>query len=372
QITKWQEMIKPYINSPNLRYHDTSSYIEDKSATDSWADTYRDYKLINSGEWNYFTVRQNAIKAYLNPSSENTLTLNAGKGYFCTENGDVQTLSYTFATGDKLGEILERNDFSWSLFSTHDGIEDYWIYFSYEEEDGLYYYRNCFVDSEGNDIDRNYSFYESTTLDTKYNKMHEVTLDFNGVEYNGKTSVKRMIPEYLPIAGFTSGVLPDILDDKVFTGWSYDQEGKDIADYLDLNLFKSDRTLYAVWIAKDELVLPYEFNGDVTITFTYNPEHFDSNVVGSYSENAEVYLMFPGSNWQPNEYYKLTRQNDGIYAKTFNWGDDIKPGFDTWNGYKFFIKEGDQNNWLGAEEYKFSLPDIYAQPDEDRNFRLVY
>jgi hypothetical protein len=131
-----------------------------------------------------------------------------------------------------------------------------------------------------------------------------------------------------------------------------------------------DITLYAYWV--DSVVLPYEFNGDGTITFTYNPEHFDSNVVGSYSKNAEVYLMFPGSNWQANEYYKLTRQDNGIYAKTFNWGEDIKPGFDTWNGYKFFIKEGEKDNWLGADVYSFELPDIYAQPDGDRNFRLVY
>ena len=58
--------------------------------------------------------------------------------------------------------------------------------------------------------------------------------------------------------------------------------------------------------------------------------------------------------------------------KTFNWLKDIKPGFDSWNGYKFFIREGKNEKWLGADVYSFELPDIYAQPDGDRNFRLVY
>ena len=151
--------------------------------------------------------------------------------------------------------------------------------------------------------------------------------------------------------------------------WFCDANGDSVSNSTK---FYESGTIYTNWVDFTGVVVPYCFEDWDNITFTYNPEHFDSNVVGSYSENAEVYLMFPGSNWQPNEYYKLTRQNDGIYAKTFNWGNDIKPGFDTWNGYKFFIKEGDQDNWLGAEEYKFSLPDIYAQPDGDRNFRLVY
>ena len=151
--------------------------------------------------------------------------------------------------------------------------------------------------------------------------------------------------------------------------WFCDANGDSVSNSTK---FYESETIYTNWVDFTDVVVPYCFEDWETITFTYNPEHFDSDVVGSYSENAEVYLMFPGSNWQPNEYYKLTRQNTGIYTKTFNWEQDIKPGFDSWNGYKFFIKEGEKDNWLGADVYSFELPDIYAEPDGDRNFRLVY
>ena len=358
QIIKWQEMIEPYICSPNLRYHDTTSYLEDRTNA-TWGDTYRDYKLINSGEWNYFTVRQNAIKAYLNPSSENTLTLNAGKGYFCTENGDVQTLSYTFATGDKLGDILERNDFQyWCLFPAHDEIDDYLFYFGYEE-DGLYYYPTWFVNSEGQDIDWNYSFYESTTLDIKYNKMQEVTLDFNGVEYGGNISVKQMIPEYLQIAQFTNGILPEEINNKLFTGWAYDEDGYYVTDNLDPNFFAFDETLYAVWL--DPSVLPYYFNMD-TVTFVFRPDDYYVNPSEIYS----VHLMsgFTEAGW--GNFYdvnKLTKDTDGNYSITLSMSDVNNGGT-----FKFRVNE---EIWFGGNELRHRFPSKYLS-GENKDFKLVF
>ena len=61
RIKKWQSMIEPYIFSDKLIYSDTTSYLEDRTNA-TWGDTYRDYKLTTPGEWNFFTVRQNAIK----------------------------------------------------------------------------------------------------------------------------------------------------------------------------------------------------------------------------------------------------------------------------------------------------------------------
>ena len=291
RIKKWQSMIEPYLYSDNLVYQDTTSYLEDRTNA-TWGDTYKDYKLITPGEWNFFTVRQNAIKNAKLPTLETTglvLTLDAGDGYFWTGSGDgTHKLYCSFKSGDTFSNILSAGGFKgWTVWINGDGLK-----YGYEKE-GRYYWPNWFCDANGDSVSNSTKFYESGTIYTNW-------VDFTGV------------------------------------------------------------------------VVPYCFEDWDNITFTYNPEHFDSNVVGSYSKNAEVYLMFPGNNWKQNEYYKLTRQNDGIYAKTFNWGNDIKPGFDTWNGYKFFIKENDKENWLGVVEYKFSLPDIYAQPDGDKNFRLVY
>ena len=360
QITKWQEMIKPYINSSNLVYKDTTSTLEDKTNA-TWGDTYRDYKLTTPGRMNYFTVRQNAIKAYLNPSSENTLTLNAGKGYFCTENGDVQTLSYTFATGDKLGEILERNDFSRCLFPAHDEIDDYLFYFGYEE-DGLYYYPTWFVNSEGQDVDWNYSFYESTTLDIKYNKMHEVTLDFNGVEYCGNTSVKQMIPEYLQIADFTNDILPEEINNKLFTGWAYDEYGDFVTDRLDPWFPEFDGTLYAVWIYLSSLDIPYYFTNDKSlITFVFNPLHYNITC----PENADVYLMFNGNGWKPNENHRLEKQDDGTYTLSLNWEEE-----GPFKEYKFFIQSNGQ--WCGGWEYNRYLPENFLESSGNKNFIVAY
>jgi hypothetical protein len=151
--------------------------------------------------------------------------------------------------------------------------------------------------------------------------------------------------------------------------WFCDANGDSVSNSTK---FYESGTIYTNWVDFTGVIVPYCFEDWDNITFTYNPEHFDSNVVGSYSGNAEVYLRFPGNNWSVSEDYKLTRQNNGIYTKTFNWEKDIKPGFDTWNGYKFLIREGGNEKWLGADVYSFELPDIYAQPDGDRNFRLVY
>ena len=366
QIKKWHEMIKDFIKgSEDLLlfpidngHYDTTPYIADEPAY--WSGPYKPYTIYTPGELNFFTVRQAAIKN-ARISSDNLLTLDAGKGYFYMGEGKepVKNLYYTFTTGDKLGEIFERNGFQyWCVWNSPDGTFRYGY-----EEDGSYFYPDWFIDESGNYVWDDTRIYKSTKLTATYCKYYTVTFNCNGGTYDGKTSINQMVPENFAISDYD--FTPE-KDGVYFYGWS-----TSTSEYIELTYMPSnDVTLYAYWV--DSVVLPYEFNGDGTITFTYNPEHFDSNVVGSYSENAEVYLMFPGSNWQANEYYKLTRQNNGIYAKTFNWGEDIKPGFDSWNGYKFLIKEDVNEKWLGADVYTFELPDIYAEPDGDRNFRLVY
>ena len=62
QIKKWHSMIKPFINSVNLIYKDTTNKFIDKPA--DWGDTYKPYTVYTVGKFNYFTVRQETIQNF--------------------------------------------------------------------------------------------------------------------------------------------------------------------------------------------------------------------------------------------------------------------------------------------------------------------
>ena len=149
RIKKWQSMIEPYIYSDKLIYSDTFPSLEDKSATEGWANTYKPYTLYTPGEWNYFTVRQNTIKnaklsgSNSNPSSELVLTLDAGDGYFWTGSGDgTDKLYCNFKSGDAFSKIKSSCGFQgWTVWLNGDGLK-----FGYEK-DGHFYWPDGFCDS---------------------------------------------------------------------------------------------------------------------------------------------------------------------------------------------------------------------------------
>ena len=341
QIKKWHEMIKPYINSTNLRYHDTTSYLEDKTNA-TWGDTYRDYKLITPGKMNYFTVRQKAIKACINPSNEKlTLTLTAGDGTF--SSGET-TCTFEFTEGTTLAEVLDVNDFEGWKIQTDEGKYTFYgnVEYSYIK-DGVYYYPWCFIDSEGNEIyEENFSevtLFEDTTLNSLYKKYVPITFDLNPIL---DISEEFYLLEELDIAelGVSS------FDDYVFLGWTFTPNGTDFVTKVP----SSPVTLYAKWLSKDELVLPYEFSEDLSkITFIFRPS--DYNVSLSSSTNYNVYLMssftlpdgWPESNC--SEHNRLIKGNDGNYRLTLNTSEV----YNNWHGFQFFVK-GVQ--WCGVKQYK--------------------
>ena len=340
QITKWQEMIKPYINSPNLRYHDTTSSLEDKTNA-TWGDTYRDYKLTTPGRMNYFTVRQKAIKSCVNPSDEKlTLTLNAGNGSFSSGS---KTLNYEFTEGTTLAEIFESNDFDgWTLFTDNDKFSFYdYLKYSYEKN-GVYYYPWCFIDSEGNEIYEDnlnqITLYEDTTLNTLYKKYVPITFDGN-VLWDG--FVEYYLFEEFDIAEL--GV-PET-EDYLCIGWTLTPDGNDFVTKVP----SEPVTLYAKWISKDEIVLPYEFSEDFSkITFIFRPS--DYNVSLSSSTNYNVYLMSSFTlpeGWPESacsEDNRLVKGNDGIYRLTI----DSIDVYHNWHGFQFCVK-GVQ--WCGPNQY---------------------
>ena len=368
RIKKWHEMIKPYIYGNKLNYDfeqpNTDRYcgvykeIADFPA--DWGNPYKEYKLYTSGNMNYFTVRQNTIKQYLNKSSELILTLKAGEGYFyqSQSNYQIKSYTYTFKKGDSLQKILDANGFNgWTVWPNN----NYAINYSYEK-DGSFYYPDWFCDANGDLVYKNTTFAESTTLNTLYRKFYTATLNLNGGIYNGsENSVNKLIPYVFYIDDFD--ITPS-KDGFIFGGWT---ETKDGTDYVRIMPSKNV-TLYAKWVSSANV--PYCFNDNGTITFTFRPADFDVDC----PDNATVYLMSSNCGWQVNDVYKLTKQEDGIYSITLNWDSQVKSGIEYFNGYKFFIKES--NTWLGYGQYKHELPNSLAyyegENDNEMNFKIVY
>ena len=348
QITNWQSMIQNYINSPDLEYKDTTSVIEDKVA--DWSSTFVDYKIYTPGDLNYFTVRQKAIKSYLNPSSEKlTLTINAGEGTF--ESGN-KTMTCEFKSLDTIKDIMEQNNI---------GIKqtDYAnISYAYEK-DGYYYYPDCFVDEKGNEVAISTALFDSIVLNVKYKKWIPVVLNFNGGMWNDESSINKYVKE----GGNIGNDYIPYKEGYVFAGWTLTAD-KD--DYVD-TVGDKGITVYAKWVSKSEIKPLYEYSQDNTkVTFIFRPADFGYNWPSS--ANYTVRLMSLPTGWKYNNDYHFTKQDDGTYTITLNYSE-IRDGFGDWAGFKFYVKETD--DWLGPNEYKAVIaPEQIYGNEDDPNFRF--
>lgn len=348
QITNWQSMIQNYINSPDLKYEDTTSSFEDKVA--DWSITFVDYKIYTPSSLNYFTVRQKAIKAYLNPSSDKlTLTINAGEGTF--ESGK-KTIICDFKMLDTVSDVISRNNVS-IKFTEKDTIE-----YAYEK-DGYYYYPDCFVDEKGNEVAISTALFDSIVLNVKYKKWIPVVLNFNGGMWNDESSINKYVME----GGNIGNDYIPYKEGYVFAGWTLTAD-KD--DYVD-TVGDKGITVYAKWVSKSEIKPLYEYSQDNTkVTFIFRPADFGYNWPSS--ANYTVRLMSKPTGWKYNNDYHFTKQDDGTYTITLNYSE-IQEGFGGWAGFKFYVKETD--DWLGPNEYKAVIaPEQIYGNEDDPNFRF--
>lgn len=354
QITNWQSMIQNYINSPDLNYKDTTSSFEDKVADWCRDNCDVDYKIYTPSSLNYFTVRQKAIKAYLNPSSDKlTLTINAGEGTF--ESGK-KTIICDFKMLDTVSDVISRNNVS-IKFTEKDTIE-----YAYEKG-GYYYWPVHFVDEKGNKVSEDTTLFESMVLNVAYAKYIPVVFDFNGGTYDSTSSVTTYILENDAIGKYY--VVKPSKDGYVFIGWTATKDG---TDYVE-SIGDKDITLYAKWVSQDEAKPLYEYSQDNTeVTFIFRPTDFGYNWPSS--ANYTVRLMSEATGWSDNGNYYLTKQDDGTYTITLKYSE-IEEGFGWWPGFKFYVKE--TNDWLGPNKYKGLIaPEqiIYGDNPNDPDFRF--
>ena len=348
QITNWQSMIQNYINSPDLKYEDTTSSFEDKVA--DWSITFVDYKIYTPSSLNYFTVRQKAIKAYLNPSSDKlTLTINAGEGTF--ESGK-KTIICDFKMLDTVSDVISRNNVS-IKFTEKDTIE-----YAYEK-DGYYYYPDCFVDEKGNEVAISTALFDSIVLNVKYKKWIPVVLNFNGGMWNDESSISKYVME----GGNIGNDYIPYKEGYVFAGWTLTAD-KD--DYVD-TVGDKGITVYAKWVSKSEIKPLYEYSQDNTkVTFIFRPADFGYNWPSS--ANYTVRLMSEATGWSDNGNYYLTKQDDGTYTITLKYSE-IEERFGWRPGFKFYVKETDK--WLGPNKYNAVIsPEQICGDEDDPDFRF--
>ena len=356
QITNWHKLISKYVNSKDLLYKDTTNEIRDEVA--DWSDPFVDYKIFTKGNKNFFTIRQKIIKSCLNPGSEKlTLTLNAGDGNFITADGNKATVTYEFNAAANLKEIFNANGFKSWQEEFKDGVGNY----SYIKE-GIYYYPFGFVDSNGifttiNEAD-SITLIENTTYNTVYHKYINVTFDLNGGTYDGKSTVQKYVKEDDSI----SGIFAPEKSGYIFKGWTLEKDGSNTTS-------SPTEKVYAKWEQSGESVPVYYYSEDESqITFIFRPADFGFN--WNIDADYKVRLMSQATSWKYNEYYHLTKNEDGNYSITLNYRD-IYEGFSIWQGFKFFVKDSDK--WLGPKEYKLMLSKdeiIVGDNPNDPNFKL--
>ena len=356
QITNWHKLISKYVNSKDLLYKDTTNEIRDEVA--DWSDPFVDYKIFTKENKNFFTIRQKIIKSCLNPGSEKlTLTLNAGDGNFITADGNKATVTYEFNAAANLKEIFNANGFKSWQEEFKDGVGNY----SYIKE-GIYYYPFGFVDSNGifttiNEAD-SITLIENTTYNTVYHKYINVTFDLNGGTYDGKSTVQKYVKEDDSI----SGIFAPEKSGYIFKGWTLEKDGRNTTS-------SPTEKVYAKWEQSGESVPVYYYSEDESqITFIFRPADFGFN--WNIDADYKVRLMSQATSWKYNEYYHLTKNEDGNYSITLNYRD-IYEGFSIWQGFKFFVKDSDK--WLGPKEYKLMLSTdeiIVDDNPNDPNFKL--
>ena len=350
QITNWQSMIQNYINSPDLKYEDTTSSFEDKVADWCRDNCDVDYKIYTPSSLNYFTVRQKAIKSFLNPSSEKlTLTINAGEGTF--ESGK-NTITCEVNALDTIQDIMQKNAIGLK-FKEEAGIS--YVY----KKDGYYYYPDCFVDEKGNKVETSVALFDSMVLNVKYKKWIPVVLNFNGGTWDDESSITTYILENDKI---DNDYVP-YKEGYVFAGWTATKDG---TDYVE-SIGDKDITLYAKWVSQDEAKPLYEYSSDNTeVTFIFRPTDFGYNWPSS--ANYTVRLMSEATGWSDNGNYYLTKQDDGTYTITLKYSE-IEEGFGWWPGFKFYVKETDK--WLGPNKYNAVIsPEQICGDEDDPDFRF--
>lgn len=324
EIQRLQAMVEDYVYSSDLTYTNTSSSIEDNTA--SWCTNYGKYKLLSNDDTNYFKTKANTVKDYT--ASQVTFNFNAS-------DGTIVTLI------DKKG--IPYYDGYFAVGSVGTSIDEFYsdIYSEVYEFEGWY------DAAEGGNL----VFAMPSGKTTLYahwspKDVYQITFKLNGgrssssITDGGTQSLYD--GDYLPNFGITKEE-----DNEFFIGWYDAQEGGNLVEYA-----KSDMTVYAHYRE-----LPYKYwidDSSVThLSFAFNPEDYFGL---SSEENYTVIHACELSGWGEST-VEMTKDVNGVYrceytSKNYNI-------LSMWPGYKFIVDgtlsdSGYISGWTGAYDgYKY-------------------
>ena len=335
QITRWQNMIRDFIGSKDLKYNDTTPTFQDKVA--SWGTPNYPYTLYTPGDMNYFTVRQRSIQNYLYPSDgKKTLTINAGKGFFYNGEDQTNTLSFKFESGTRFDEILKQHQFDYFKLDN----EEYGIKYSYEE-DGVYYVATALMDSYGN----TFSFYDNrvlwddATYEVYYSHYVPITLNFNGGtwwdEEKQETITDFIVKYYLAGEWFEPEIWPS-KEDCYFKDWTFVDGSK--VEYVP----NEPTTVYAKWGPLSDFY-DYLENGDIIGDFALWKDEF-GNDIGAPLENLGTGLYSYTFTYYSDNMNKWGSSNGSVKFK-------FRPNR-KWDGTQIGIQYEGEQVWIdGGSPY---------------------
>lgn len=330
EIQRLQGMVKDYVYSSDLTYTNTSSSIEDNTA--SWCSNYGKYKLLSDDDTNYFKTKARCVEIYCNPVYVNlTLDLNVPSGSAVS----LYTKDSYYTEGSCLQQCLAGTF-----------ISDNYYYI----ECNSYYFDGWYDAAEGGNL---VTFVPSSDI-TLYahwspKDVYQITFKLNGGTSSssitdGETQ-SLYDGDYLPNFGITKEE-----DNEFFIGWYDAQEGGNLVEYA-----KSDMTVYAHYHE-----FPYKYWIDDTdvihLSFAFNPKDFG----WSAKENYTVIHACELSGWNKSK-VEMIKGSDGVYrceytSENYNISS-------MWPGYKFIV----DGYWIGPYDgyrYRSYLTPMETYEDE--------
>lgn len=330
EIQRLQGMVKDYVYSSDLTYTNTSSSIEDNTA--SWCSNYGKYKLLSDDDTNYFKTKARCVEIYCNPVYVNlTLDLNVPSGSAVS----LYTKDSYYTEGSCLQQCLAGTF-----------ISDNYYYI----ECNSYYFDGWYDAAEGGNL---VTFVPSSDI-TLYahwspKDVYQITFKLNGGTSSssitdGETQ-SLYDGDYLPNFGITKEE-----DNEFFIGWYDAQEGGNLVEYA-----KSDMTVYAHYHE-----FPYKYWIDDTdvihLSFAFNPKDFG----WSAKENYTVIHACELSGWNKSK-VEMIKGSDGVYrceytSENYNISS-------MWPGYKFIV----DGYWTGPYDgyrYRSYLTPMETYEDE--------
>lgn len=323
EIQRLQTMVKDYVYSSDLTYTNTSSSIEDNTA--SWCSNYGKYKLLSGDEnTNYFKAKSKSIADYT--EAQVTFNLNApdGKTVILIDNNGIPHSDEYFLIGKSEADLY---DFYNSIYCEGYNFE-YW----YDVADG-----GTLVSTMPSGKTTLYAHWSPKQTFT-------VTFDANGGTIIGESSVRFYEGDSLLNMPRITTPIKAEKENEFFWGWYDSSSGGKEVDTITENM-----TVYAQYKTTPRLYEYWTAGSVIHLSFAFNPEDFGLSADRDYTVIHACDL----SGWN-NSTVEMTKGVDGIYRCEYT--SEKYAISKMWPGYKFIVY-GLSNSgytWIGPYDgYKY-------------------